>query len=668
MVAARRRFTLLVVMKEHAKILHDHPAFSLFSTRTLNGLTAGAVIVEYPKGSTIYSAGDEPRALFVVLSGRCQSTVLMPDRSEKVVSIFTPGDLFGERAVVSRSRHWHTVRVITDCRLLRIDAGDVHRLLDKSPKLARALVMRLINQIDPYRSPEPLHQGTAVALAGISAGIRVTREAENIAAALSCETGASVLVLAVRPDAAVPAEIPLEAIFRELLGGTMSDGAGIVRRYELRLPPSGAGADRAAPLISRLVQRYRYLISCLEADTPAPWVLAFMRQSDSAYLFFQQTPDDLYKSNLLMRQVREAEGGETTAMHAVVCPGENERPRAFADLSQAIGQPVRYVLHGAVRGSGAAGARAATRYQAHVRRIAREIGRCQIGLAFSSGGAKGLSYIGIIQVLEENGIDVDVIAGTSMGAYIGALWAYGLDGRELEALAQRMERPFALLRFIDPALPPRRGFMRGDRVARQLRKTMGDACFSELVRRLLIVATDLNTLERVVFESGEVARHVQASMAMPGVMVPVEVDGRTIIDGGIADPLPVDVLTEAGVERIIAVNTIPTPEEMKARAAHSRELAATPLESAAGLGSVNRVINYFAPGNILDIMMRSVHGAQTRVAERSCQEADIVLRPVLPDGRWHDFANPRKYIELGRAIAEARIGEIRALAGMRKTS
>ncbi len=238
-----------------------------------------------------------------------------------------------------------------------------------------------------------------------------------------------------------------------------------------------------------------------------------------------------------------------------------------------------------------------------------------MGLALSSGGAKGLAHIGVIQVLEENGIEIDCITGASMGAYIGAIWAYGLDGVMLEKTARELEGRWGLMHLLDPVIPPRRGFVRTRRTVARLRKSIGGVHFSELVRPLRVIATHLDTLERVVFSSGDVASAVEASIAIPGVCVPVTLDGETYIDGGISDPLPVDVLAEMGVERIIAVNVIPPPERIRFWLDAERETNGREGRRTAFGRFLNQHFNYLAHGNILDTMMQAVTGAQTRVAE-----------------------------------------------------
>jgi len=288
--------------------------------------------------------------------------------------------------------------------------------------------------------------------------------------------------------------------------------------------------------------------------------------------------------------------------------------------------------------------------------------RPRIGLALSCGGAKALAHIGVIQVLEENGVHIDAVAGTSMGSYVGALFAYGHDGRHLQELAEEIDGRWKLWRLADPSFPPRRGFVKGRRVKRLLKRSIGGARFSELKRELRIVATSLDSLERKVIDRGKVVDAVHASCAMPGVCVPVEMrDGVEYIDGGVSDPLPVDVLREMGMDRVIAVNTIPAPHHREARAMRLRKRGAGGgiLRSAGRL--LNRHLNYFAEGNLLDILLNSATAAQMRVAVAASRDADVVIRPVSCDGTWSDYSNHARYIALGRSAALNKLAELEQL-------
>jgi NTE family protein len=180
-----------------------------------------------------------------------------------------------------------------------------------------------------------------------------------------------------------------------------------------------------------------------------------------------------------------------------------------------------------------------------------------------------------------------------------------------------------------------------------------------------VVAGNLSTLERIVFASGEVATAVHASIAVPGICVPVHIEGDTCVDGGIVDPLPVEVLREMGVARVIAVDAIPTPDRIRYALEAERELARqNPRRTRRFFRKVNpieRQLNYFARGNLFEILMRSMHGAQIRMAEAACRMADLTLRPDICDDRWLDYRNPGKFIALGREVAERNLEQIKAL-------
>lgn len=286
----------------------------------------------------------------------------------------------------------------------------------------------------------------------------------------------------------------------------------------------------------------------------------------------------------------------------------------------------------------------------------------RIGLALSAGGAKGLAHIGVIQVLEENGIPIHAIAGCSMGAYVGAVWAYGHNGVQMEKFAREVEGRWGFLRLLDPVLLPRCGFLRGDKTRSRLHTAIGAAQFSELAHPLRVIATNLRTLEREVISSGEVALAVQASTAIPGVCAPVAIGEELLFDGGVVDPLPVDVTREMGVDIVIAVNVIPTPAYLRCRMEFEHE------QSVLRYRELNRFVKFFrrtgetlSQFSIFDVVHRTMLGAQMRLAEHSCRHADIILRPLSLDGRWHDFHRPGKYIAIGRQAAEEHLSEIRAL-------
>lgn len=282
----------------------------------------------------------------------------------------------------------------------------------------------------------------------------------------------------------------------------------------------------------------------------------------------------------------------------------------------------------------------------------------KLGVVLSAGGARGLAHVGVIQVLEENNIPVAAIAGTSMGAYVGAVWAAGLHGAALQKLAEEITDRKALTRLLDFAFPPTAGLIRGHKIRRHLEKTLGDRHFADLQVPFLAVATDLHTLQRHVFEEGPVAAAVHASAAIPGICTPVELNGHRYTDGGAADPLPVTLLRERyQLDVIIAVNVLPTHQDLDHCSTEFPPLQKRPSL----LSRLLRPVNLLAEGHVLDTFRRSLMCAQVELVEKEARRAEVLIHPFHCGSSWCDFENHARYIETGRRAAEAALPSIRAL-------
>lgn len=430
--------------------------------------------------------------------------------------------------------------------------------------------------------------------------------------------------------------------------------------------------DSVASLLSQLRRYYSYvLIEASPEDLPEPTLGELLERSDLAYVFVPPTTQGLENFHQFVTRLGSGNHQNEGRAKPVFClDGES-------DSLDALVQPNMLSQHRLVR-DGTAGTRVngsagkgKSRFGADVRRLAREVSGRLVGLALSSGAAKGFAHIGVIQVLEENGIEVDVVAGASIGAYIGAVWTYGYNGREMETLARELEGRWGFWQLIDPAFPPRHGFLRGFALRNRLMRSIGNVRFADLPRPMRVVAGNLSSLARAVFAGGEVATAVHASMAVPGICVPVTIEGETYIDGGIVDPVPVDALRDMGAHRVIAVNTIPTPERMRESAEAERDLARLKRPRWRKLFHrvlpLDKPLSYLPHGNLFEIIARSIHGAQVRIADASCRLADVVLRPDVRDDRWLDCRDPRRFIALGRAVAERQIDQIKTLVDGNET-
>lgn len=296
----------------------------------------------------------------------------------------------------------------------------------------------------------------------------------------------------------------------------------------------------------------------------------------------------------------------------------------------------------------------------------------RIGLALSSGGARGLAHVGVIEVLEENDIPIAALAGCSMGAYVGALWAAGLNSRRLAELAAEIKDRKTLFKLLDFQFPPSRGLIRGVKIRAHLERDLGGLTFAELRTPSLFVATDLDTLDAHVFDSGNVATAVHASSAIPGVCIPVEINGHRYTDGGASEPLPASLLRDHfSLDHILSVNVMPSPGDFESCRDLSYRRCQNEGQSPRLLCFIRRLlrfVNLMEDGNVLDTFRRSLMSAQLRLIQKECAVSDIVIQPRFERSSWHDFENFDHYIRAGRQAALAALPQIKALLAPSKTT
>lgn len=186
-------------------------------------------------------------------------------------------------------------------------------------------------------------------------------------------------------------------------------------------------------------------------------------------------------------------------------------------------------------------------------RFPRPFRRPRVGLVLSGGGARGIAHIGVLKVLEREGIPVDLLAGTSAGGLAAALYAAGLSAAEIEKEALRITRLRNLVSLLDPTVR-RPGIFEGNRIENYLRGLLDEVTFTALKIPLSLVAVNLEIGEEVILRQGDVVDALRATTAYPGVFAPCETDGCPLVDGGLLNNLPTDVVRKMGAELVIAVD------------------------------------------------------------------------------------------------------------------
>lgn len=242
--------------------------------------------------------------------------------------------------------------------------------------------------------------------------------------------------------------------------------------------------------------------------------------------------------------------------------------------------------------------------------------RPRIGLALGGGFARGVTHIGVLKVIEENHIPIDFVAGTSVGSVIGAAWCSGMSARELEEIAH-------LIRFKDFArwTISRLGIASNDRMASFLDRLLRCKSFEGLKIPLAVVATDFASGDPVVFRSGKLIDPVRASCAYPGMFLPVEIDGKLLVDGLLAHAVPTVPLREMGAERVLAVYL----------SAHWVSLT--------------------GPRHVFDVIGQCFSIAQAKMCGEWQSAADQILTPDVHGFSYDGFERASELIANGEAAA-----------------
>jgi NTE family protein len=183
-----------------------------------------------------------------------------------------------------------------------------------------------------------------------------------------------------------------------------------------------------------------------------------------------------------------------------------------------------------------------------------------IALVLGSGGARGLAHIGIIKVLEENHIPIDIVIGTSIGALIGGIYASGKNADSMEKIVRNVNKIIVAKILIPKLFGP--GFIDNKRVIEFIKELVGNTKIENLKIPFACVATDFITGEEVVFNKGSLAEAIMASIAIPTIFQPVFINNRYLLDGGLSNPLPISIAAEMNANKIIAVNVSPDPQRI----------------------------------------------------------------------------------------------------------
>ncbi|MEI7613891.1 MAG: patatin-like phospholipase family protein [Betaproteobacteria bacterium] len=247
----------------------------------------------------------------------------------------------------------------------------------------------------------------------------------------------------------------------------------------------------------------------------------------------------------------------------------------------------------------------------------------KIGLALGGGAARGFAHIGVIKVLEAQGIHPEIIVGTSAGAVVGALYAAGNSGFELQKLAIKLDES----RISDWSMPDR-GVLKGESLQQFINEAVGQRPIESLKKPLGVIATNLNSGESILFRTGNTGMAVRASATVPGIFRPVSINGQEYVDGGLSSLIPVRSVRQMGADIVIAVDISARPGNQPVK-------------------------------GMLDILLQTFTIMGQNLARYELREADVVIRPQVGGVGSADFQARHDSILEGEKAAQAALPQIR---------
>jgi NTE family protein/lysophospholipid hydrolase len=569
----------------------------------LDQLETYAEWVSLARGQALFHQGDASDAWYVVASGRLEVAIAPPGGAERVVREIGRGDSVGEMSIIIDDRRTASVYAQRDSELVRFSKAAFDELLVIHPRAMRSINKLLVKRLISLGQRRVARaEQTNIAIVGVGADAPVAMVARHLARHLD-QHAPTLHVDARRLD-----EL-------DVMHAAVSTREG----HPAWLRFSGWLEEQSV--------RHRYVL--LESDaTASVWTKQAIEHSDQVVLVANASGSPALgeiEETILARSARRARCTLVLVHEDGRAPAEVERWLASRTLDR----------HVHVRAS----------READFGRLARLLTGRALGVALGGGGARGYAHVGVLRALEELGIAVDLVGGTSMGSVIAAMYAMGLSPDEIVAANREI---IAMRPFTEYTLPVT-SIVASERITRASRKVFGERKIEDLWLEYLCVSANLTTAQMVVHQRGLVWQATRASGSLPGILVPVLVDGNLLVDGGVMNNLPSDLVHDRGGGPVIAVD-VSTEEDLSFR---------YPAIPSPWQVMWNRIWPFrrarLAAPDIATILMRTVMLASVNRTRANEASADLYLRPPIERYDMLGFHKLDELVEVGHRYALERV-------------
>lgn len=591
------------------KVLAETELLRVLDSPALDQILPALDQVRVPGGQLVFCQGDMGDCLYLLAYGRLRVSVERADGSEEIVGEVGRGESVGEMALLTGEKRTATVRAVRDSELYRLSADAFNRLLERHPKvtmqLARRIVMRYVGAVGATR---PATGPATIALLPASPQTPLSAASHGLEDALA-ELGPTLRLNSDVVDAALWPEAS-------------------------QVPPDHARTEEVLGWLNDQESQHRFVI--YEADLiPSAWSRRCVRQADRILVIADADQAAVAGPT---EQGMRAEGPHVPAVRRELVLLHREPRAVYSGTSEWLAK-LRVTAHHHVVVDSAA----------DFSRLARFLAGRATGLVLGGGGTRCFAHIGVIRALWEAGIAIDVIGGTSMGAFIAAQYALGWDHARMRAYNRDT---WLRVRPMQDYTLPVLSLLTGAGFRKVARDIAGEAEIEDLATRFFCVSSNLTRARSMVHQQGPLWRGMVASISVPGLTPPVVEGGDLLVDGAVLDNVPIDVMRHVCDGTVIASDVSPLVD------------LAVDAEAGVSPGLWRRIAPWGggpADGRkaptIVDVLSRVSSLNSTVAIEAMKRHANLYLHPPTEEFTVVDWKRAEALIDVGYEYAVQAVGE-----------
>ena len=607
-------------------IISNSPPFNKLTGWQLNKLVNIAEFREYKSGEIIYKEGDQPDYFYLLLKVRV-SVFARQGQKDIEIEIIKRGTCFGIISLLTDDFHSVTTKSIESSVILQVEKDNFKEFLKRNPLISLDFSRLLSQRVKARSKPKRIFQCKKIGIIGNDLAGKTTYMV-GLGEELKQQTKKDIISIQIVS--------PAKDIFRDHVHRdkvlslkyfkeeSISDYLikDVIDHLYVKLDIEGVFLS----LLNLLSESYHFILYEIPQEFLEKYLDEFIDPAHQLHFLLFPKIAELKDAGLLIRELKNNNPLNQEKIKVILAEFSVEDILSFEKKKELLNHTIYATLP----------MHASPDYSLVLRRISREIGEVVLGIALGSGAAYGFSHIGVLKILEESNITMDIICGSSMGAVVAALWAAGFNIVDIERLAQECGRKISSFSIMGLSFPFR-GIMRAKRLENIFKNIFGDLTFYDLKHTLKIVAFDFRRRKTVILDQGPLYKAVAASCAFPGIFEPIRFKKDILLDGGILNPLPTKALLNYNVNKIIASNiTLSAEQAFREYSKRSRF-------------------------NIFDFIFGSIETMQQQFIEEALKIADVNIHSNLEGLGLMEFDKISEFIKRGETAAKDKIKEIETL-------